>query len=98
MGHAKCPCGRDKWYCKIHGSGKAFCSCGSRKDRCEEHGGRPLCHCGKRKDTCEIHRNNNKRAVRYRDWMKRIYLPDPEELQTEVGNKTAANSASSARG
>jgi len=53
----KCPCGKDKHRCKIHG-GNALCPCGRRKDCCKIHDGVSICPCGKHKDYCKIHGGN----------------------------------------
>ena len=50
----KCPCGKRKEYCKLHG-GNALCQCGIRKSNCKIHGGSVFCQCGIRKSYCKIH-------------------------------------------
>ena len=50
----KCPCGKWKAICIIHGGG-AICPCGRRKVNCSKHGGGALCPCGRNKYLCVIH-------------------------------------------
>ena len=58
----RCPCGKAKHYCIIHG-GASLCPCGKSKRYCKIHDGNALCACGKWKLRCKIHGNARKIVI-----------------------------------